>query len=314
MKPSPTEGYTTPARPTRITAGRDRPRILTDFDGVWTRLEGQAQAVGDARVSRLAGISGWDPDRIARCLERVAAAVAAHPLEHGWRNGGRITAYADEDPFLMNSALVNGVGLVAAGGDRECQALAARLEARGHGDLTRLGSEIFLEASRTFLERNGHEMVEGAAAILEALLQVADVVFCTNFAADAVARTWARHGVALDGTDPRVSLHGNARKQDLGGGAPEHRTFGGRPVAVDRPFYRKVLLSEMPNIVVGDVFSLDLALPLALRETVPELRGLRCCLCRTPYTPGWALDLCGSGRVPGLAGIETAGDLEALVS
>jgi hypothetical protein len=53
---------------------------------------------------------------------------------------------------------------------------------------------------------------------------------------------------------------------------------------VARPFYAQVLEEEAPDAVVGDVFSLDLALPLALKRTRPGWRHVRLFWLVHPYT------------------------------
>ncbi len=287
--------------------------ILTDFDGVWTRLEGQAAAVREARVTRVAELARWPASRVRACFDRVEEAIRADPAAHGWRSHGRITAYADEDPFLMHNALVSGLETLAQAGDGTCTDLVRKLAERGWTDLTALGSEIFLSASQAFLARAGHDLVPHAVPLLHNLLEQADVVFCTNFTADLVAQTWKHHGIAF-GNDPHLRLRGNARKQFLSDGPPDLRRFGERTVAVDRPFYREALLAERPDIVVGDVFSLDLALPLALRESVHDLSHLRACLCRTPWTPHWALEPAGARSIAGLHLLDTLQDLLPLVA
>jgi hypothetical protein len=62
-------------------------------------------------------------------------------------------------------------------------------------------------------------------------------------------------------------------------------TVGGLRVDVARPDYERVLREERPDAVIGDVFSLDLALPLALKRREPEWRDVRLFWLVLPYTP-----------------------------
>lgn len=291
-----------------------RAKVLTDFDGVWTSLGRQAEAVDEARERGLAESSGWDREAVRACLDEVRAAIVASPLEHGWRSDGRITAYADEDPFLMHNAMVSGLGLLADAGHPTCQALSRDLAARGHTDLGVLGSALFHEGSLRYLEGKGHDMLPDAISALADLLEVADVVFCTNFAADAVAQTWARHGVDVLGGTPGLTIRGSARKQDLTGDPLREATHAGRVVGTDRGFYRRALLEERPDIVVGDVFSLDLALPLVLGRPDGDLPGVRSLLLRTPFTPNWALDACEQAGSPRPRVIDSPSRIRSFVS
>ncbi len=294
---------------------RHRPRVLVDFDGVWTSVEGQAGAVDAARGRRLAELSGLPDEMVAQCEAAVAAAIAAEPLGHGWRLDGRLTAYADEDPFLGHNARCTGIGILADRGPGPCRALREALAERGHGDLGALGSAIFMDASHAYLADHGHDLLPSAPEVLTSLLAIADVIFCTNFTPDAVARSWLPRGFAFTGPQatPGLTLRGEARKQTLTADPARTVPFGGRPVSVDRSFYRAALEAERPDVVVGDVFSLDLALPLTMAaERHPTCRP-HCLLARTRFTPSWSLELARGGRLPGLGLLESLVDLVPLV-
>jgi hypothetical protein len=295
--------------------GNRRPRVLVDFDGVWTSVGGQAAAVDAARVRRLAELTGWPAADVARCLDRVAAALAEEPQDHGWRIDGRITAYCDEDPFLRHNAMMAGIGALAGRGDEACLALGRALAAAGHDDLGALGSEIFMDASHAYLDLSGHDLLPAAPGVLRAVLDMADVVFCTNFTTGAVARSWTPRGYVFDGpgATPGLTLRGEARKQVLTHDPARAVDFGGRPVAVDRSHYREALLAERPDVVVGDVFSLDLALPLAMAEADPAWTP-HCVLMRTAHTPAWSRDLAAAGAWPRLHALDDLEDLPALVA
>jgi hypothetical protein len=292
-----------------------RLKVLVDFDGVWTTVDGQAAAVDAARGVKLAEASGMPLADVLACCDAVSEAIAAEPLQHGWRLDGRITAYADEDPFLRHNATASGIGILADRGHAGCRALQQALAANGHTELSALGSTIFMDASHAYLADHGHDLLPTAPAVLRALLEVADVVFCTNFTPDAVARSWVPRGFSFTGPDatPGLALRGEARKQVLTNDPARPVPFGERPVAVDRSFYRAALEAEAPDVVVGDVFSLDLALPLTMRaDGHPTCRPL-CLLARTRFSPAWSLGMARGGAVPGLRMLETLDDLVPLV-
>lgn len=294
-----------PAQP-----GRRRPCILVDFDGVWTELHGQARAVDEARLRLLQEGSGWSPPRVQQCLDEVANTVRAHPEQHGWRVNGQLAAFADEDPFLMHSALVMGLDHAARAGSTACSQLLRALAARGHANLEALGQEAFHQGCRQYLGAHGHQLRPGAVDALRELLSFANVVFCTNFAADAVERTWTQHGFPTQGSCKTngLTIRGSARKQALQEPLARTAEFGGRAVCVERPCYQAVLLEERPHVVVGDVFSMDLALPLVLRAEIKEWSGVECMLMQTPFTPAWASILCKGGQ-PGLRAVESPGHM-----
>jgi hypothetical protein len=84
-----------------------------------------------------------------------------------------------------------------------------------------------------------------------------------------------------------LRLRGGARKFLLDGKASSSLRLGELTFDVARPHYEAVLREERPDAVVGDVFSLDLALPLALRRREPGWSAVRLFWLIHPYTPAW---------------------------
>ena len=90
-----------------------------------------------------------------------------------------------------------------------------------------------------------------------------------------------------------MRVYGRAGKQHLG---PSGRSldFGGRNVQCDRPQYRAVLERESPDLVIGDVLSLDLSQPIAMRvdgnPAAPSAVGIM----HLPHTPEWVTGSIGS--------------------
>jgi len=82
-----------------------------------------------------------------------------------------------------------------------------------------------------------------------------------------------------------LRFRGGARKFELD---PERRVplaFGDVAIETARPAYQRILEEERPDAVVGDVFSLDLALPLRLKRERADWRHLRVLWQLQPYTP-----------------------------
>jgi len=82
-----------------------------------------------------------------------------------------------------------------------------------------------------------------------------------------------------------LRLRGSARKFVLAPGGPDAIDVGGVIVDGARPHYEAVLREERPDAVVGDVFSLDLALPLALKRREPAWRHVRLFWLAHGYAP-----------------------------
>ncbi len=263
-------------------------KLLSDFDGVWTYPSEEGLAHGTALDAALEGLVA-DGERAAvrAWIARARAAVRAEPTRWGWASAGRISAFADEDPFTEHGALLHHLGERRAE-DPLAERLAAAIEARGV-TLDAFGGQCHVEGVKAVEARRGPGIVGEAAAAGRALLaRGVDVVVVSNSGTEKLARWFAHAGVPAAVHPERAGrslrLRGSARKFVLAPDPGEPLDLAGLAVDVARPDYERVLREEKPDAVVGDVFSLDLALPLALKRREPAWRGVRLFWLVHPYT------------------------------
>lgn len=199
------------------------------------------------------------------------AQIAAEPDQHGWVFGGQIVAPACVDPYLrimpVARMILDRYGRLQDATDRE------RL----------LDGVLYPHNYR----RTGTAFRPGALDVLSRL-QDAGAVIVTNSATDAVQHKLRALGDTLEPLAQRV--HGHAKKylvDDAFGAVPASIDLPGlsRPVLLRRPRYHAVLdelrlaagVDWSAVTVIGDIFELDLALPLAL--------GARAGLLASAFTP-----------------------------
>jgi hypothetical protein len=268
-------------------------RLVSDFDGVWTRPEAEGASQGEVLdAALLGGVPPEAREAAAAWLARAREAARAEPTRFGWAPGGRITAYGDEDPFAFHAALLH---LIAhrADHDPEAARFKAVVEARGH-TLESFGSWAHAEGvTRVTAARGPGVLPEAAAAGRRLLAAGVEVVVVSNSGTDKLWRWLGHAGLACTVHPERsagaIRLRGAARKFELDG-APVPLALGDVAVDAARPVYERALREEAPAAVVGDVFSLDLALPLRLRRTAPEFASIRLFWLIHPYTPTWLRD------------------------
>ena len=80
-------------------------------------------------------------------------------------------------------------------------------------------------------------------------------------------------------------MRGSAKKFVLADAGADAFDVGGLSIDVARPHYEAVLREERPDAIVGDVYSLDIALPLALKRREPGWRNVRLFWLAQPYAP-----------------------------
>jgi FMN phosphatase YigB (HAD superfamily) len=256
--------------------------LVLDFDGTMTDAEEEGRPFRAGYLEDLAILCGQaaDAPAIARIAAEVEAELATRPQQFPFTWAGRAVAPASVDPYLrmvpVAHRILDHFGLLPD------PAVRGRL----------LGGVLYKYNYAKTLVRPVFR--PGAGEALRALAG-REVFVVTNSETHAVAGKLA----TLDRDTPGAAwlaarVHGFARKFDVDetwSGCDEHLTLPGldRPVLLRRRNYHDILHGLLHRlgqsfanlVVVGDIFELDLALPLAL--------GARVGLVASPHTPPYEL-------------------------
>ncbi|HET9626658.1 MAG TPA: HAD hydrolase-like protein [Kofleriaceae bacterium] len=256
------------------------PILVLDFDGTMTDAEADGRPFRDGYLDDLCALVGrpaGDPE-IRAIAEEVEAELMRAPAAHPFLWMGRAVAPATVDPYLRMVPIAHRIL------DR-FDAIPSPVD---RGRL--LGSVLY---KYNYAKTLGHPVFRaGAAAALSALAgHPAWIV--TNSDTHAVAGKVA----ALDREAPGIAwltsrVRGHARKFDVDDtwdGAPAELALPGlaRPVLLRRRNYHDILRGILDAagaafsdlVVIGDIFELDLAMPLAL--------GARVGLVASGHTPAY---------------------------
>ncbi len=268
-------------------------KLLTDFDGVWTdpRAEGLAQGefmdrtlIEWARESSRSEVAEW--------IAEARKAALAEPTRHGWApGGGRLSAFADEDPFAPHSAFLHVLGRRAAS-DPTARMLLDSIRGHGFQDLDSFGGHAHARGVEQVAAVRGPGILPAAADAGRSMARGGIQLVVVSNSGPAKLERWFGHAGLSYTLHPetkpdRLRLRGGARKFLLGEPPPEPIAIGPLRIEVARPHYDEALREERPDAVVGDVFSLDLALPLWLRRNESDWSKTRLFWLAHPYTPAW---------------------------
>jgi hypothetical protein len=295
-------------------------KILSDFDGVWTNPGEEAKGVQALMITETARLSGTELDVVAADYAVFGQIAMGSPRDHGWAPDGRITAYVDEDPFCLGNSMagvldglasgalpLKGCALGSVDGGLVPRAVdyAAVIRKAGFADASAFSDHCFLGATAAFQRDHPPALVPDAKAIADRFLAMgADVVVVSNSGEEKIlgwleaAGIPARsvHDTSPHNGEPCFRVRGSAAKFLLGDGT-EKIVVGGRDISVDRPKYRAVLEIEDADFVIGDVFSLDLALPFALRAAGHSWAPRELVLRQHGYTPQWVAETSADGAI-----------------
>ena len=252
------------------------PVLCLDFDGTMTDAEAEGRPFRDGYLEDLCLLVGRKPNdpEVLAIAETTEAEIAAAPHQHPFLWMGRPVAPATVDPYLRMVPIAH----------RILDRFGAIPDANDRGRL--LGSVLY---KYNYAKTLGHPVFRtGAGEVLRAL-GGSPTWIVTNSDTHAVAGKIA----ALDRDTPGVAwltsrVRGFARKFDVDDAwtaAPSELALPGlaRAVLLRRRNYFDILSTVLEEagktfedlVVVGDIFELDLAMPLALGARVGLVTGPR---------------------------------------
>ena len=251
-----------------------RPLVILDFDGTMSDAEAEGLPFTAGYLEDVAALTGRDVGEIHEMARRFEAEVLAEPQRYGWLYKGRIVCPATVDPYQRFMPVMKRIF-------DACGAFTVEAERE------RLEQVLFRYNYKKTVRAFRPHAAEALAA-----LEGFDTWVVTNAHVDPVrakiAELDAQAGGALRWLLDRVV--GLAKKQvveDTETDLPAELALPGlsRPVLVRRPHYRKVIEKLREGrpwdqvVAVGDIFELDLSLPLTL--------GARVVLTANQFTPSW---------------------------
>jgi hypothetical protein len=262
--------------------------LVLDFDGTMTDAEIEGRPFRDGYLDDLAVLVGRRPGdpEIAAIADEVERELAEHPAEIPFLWLGRAVAPATVDPYLRMVPIAH----------RILDRFATLTNPEERGRL--LGGVLYKYNYAKTLERPVFR--PGAGDALRRLVGH-EVYVVTNSETVAVAGKLERLDKQSPGAGwlaPRV--RGQARKFDIDDGwsgiAAELAMPGlARPVLLRRRHYHDILAGCLRDAgaggfadltVVGDIFELDLALPLALGARVGLIASQRTPAYEVEYVAG----------------------------
>ncbi len=256
--------------------------LILDFDGTMTDAEAEGAPFTAGYLADLSALTGRSLEEVQTLAARFEAEIAAEPQAHGWIFGGHIVAPATVDPYLRIMPIARKIfdhtGCFLNTDDRD-----------------RLLDGILYKYN---YPKTAMVFRPGALEILADLIP-RPMYVVTNSHTGAVQHKIRQLGAQPDGPSALELLvervFGQAKKYMLDPDwdiVPESMDLPGlsRPLLLRRRKYFTILdrLRQQEGaewsdvLVVGDIFELDLALPLAL--------GARVALMVNRFTPSWELD------------------------
>lgn len=272
-------------------------KLLSDFDGIWTDQQKEADYVKDYILDKICEISGMSSEEVIALLGKVQLKMSAEPYKYGWINNSYISCFYGEDPFSDNNAVFNYIQNIVPEGDEFSLQLAdlrERVLMLEYSSLDDFSNKCFIDSTGKFKSEGKLEPSSSAKSVVEYLTKLnAEVVISSNSTTNKIEHLFSKMGYDLT-NNSRIRAKGNAMKfvidKDFTS-LPEYLNVNKvYKIALRRSSYHRILIEEKPDFVIGDVFSLDIALPLYLVLNEPEFSQMRIIQKIQPHTPQWVKD------------------------
>ena len=279
-------------------------KLVSDFEGIWTNKEQEAAYVWNNIVKKLSTITRFSEIEINRILDESKSDMDKQPYKFGWMNNGKIAVYYREDLFGDNNAVFNFISRVGSVNSfsvfkQELAEIKKCILEEKYESAEKFSDMCYMESTKKFKESGKLVPHLNAKTALDKVLEKGvDVVIASNSGTERIEHLCLKLGKKLsnDKSFKRSNVYslGNAKRyiisQDYTELPESLHIKKYYDVPLRRKFYHHLLLGEMPDYVIGDVFSMDLALPLYLRMNDPKFKKLKIIQKVQKYTPDWVTE------------------------
>lgn len=261
-------------------------KFIFDFDGVLTDQTGEAKRYHELFCQAL--------NENPQFVQEATALVEKSPHLHGWKVHGRIAAYANEDLLVANVGLAMCMDDLADDNPKFA-ALRDNLQSKNIPSFYELSQKAFGQMIAETRAGNINPIDPKTKTVFTKILDEGHTItVVSNSSTDRILNLLKNENLAVEDHEknPKAALRvrGGAKKFEL---AETKQGFFVENYWIDtaRPNFEKIIREEKPDVLIGDVFSLDLALPYYLAKTEPQnFAELTLILREQHYTPRWTRD------------------------
>ncbi len=287
-------------------------KLISDFDGIWTNQDIEAEYVRDYIVNTLSELTGFDSQKTISILNECRKEMNKKPYRFGWFNNDKIAVYFNEDPFGDNNAIFDFINRLSTDDTDFKKMLTVLKESvlKKYTSLADFSQECFMKSTKKFKDECKLNPVISTKKIVDELNSLdTEIIVASNSSTEKIKYLFSKADVSV--TDELSAARGSVHARGGAGKFVIDNSFSVIPeyleinsvykVALRRSSYHKILSDEKPDYVIGDVFSLDLALPLYLRMNDKSYSDLKVIQRVQKYTPDWVIEYLKKKEFEGIA-------------
>ncbi|MDQ3021588.1 MAG: hypothetical protein M3R36_13620 [Bacteroidota bacterium] len=276
-------------------------KLISDFDGIWTNQNIEAEYVWNYILDAVSELSGMEKSDVDKFLSDCKKEMDNKPYEYGWFMNGSIAAYYKEDPFGDNNAIFDFINREQSFESEFNKTITHVKDSvlKKYSSLADFSQECFMKSTGNFKAEGKLTPVDTTRKIVDMLSSDnVEIVVVSNSKTEKIQYLFSKANLTVsdhtDSGNSKLRARGDARKFVIDNSytdLPESLEINSEfKVPLRRSSYHKILSEEKPDFVIGDVFSLDIALPLYLRMNDKSFTNLKVIQRVQPYTPDWVKD------------------------
>jgi len=285
-------------------------KLISDFDGIWTNQAKEAEYVWNFILNYLSELTSESKNFVSDTLSACKKEMNGTPELYGWYNNGAVACYYNEDPFGDNNAIFDYINKTGLSDDTAYHKSLKHIRdsiLKKYNSLADFSQDCFFLATTKFKEEGKLSPVSDAAEVVQKINSSGtEIIIVSNSKTKKIEHVFEKAGIkASPEHGSVVRVRGDAMKFVLDNSfneVPEYLNINDKfSVPLRRKSYYEILKEEKPDIVIGDVFSLDLSLPLYLRLNRKEFSNLKVVQRVQTYTPYWVKNFLGRENLKGIA-------------
>lgn len=301
-------------------------KLISDFDGIWTNQNIEAEYVWNYILDSVSDLSGIEKSDVNKFLSDCKKEMDNKTFDYGWFMNGSIAAFYKEDPFGDNNAIFEFINREPVFENEFNKTITHVKDSvlKKYSSLADFSQECFMKSTGNFKAEGKLNPIDTTRKIVDELnSNDVEIVVVSNSKTEKIQYLFSKANLTVtdhtgSGTS-QLRARGDARKYVIDSTYTElPESLKINPdfrVPLRRSSYHKILSEEKPDFVIGDVFSLDIALPLYLRMNDKSFGNLKVIQRVQPYTPDWVKDYLKRNDFKGIAFmVESVDEVPDLIS
>ena len=175
-------------------------KLISDFDGIWTNQNIEAEYVWNYILDSVSELSGLNKNEVNKFLSECKNEMNKEPYNYGWFNNGSIAAYFQEDPFGDNNAVFDYINKSASeNSDIEFSKSKKTVKdsiLKKYSSLADFSQECFMNSTKIFKEEGKLNPIGTTGKVVDELSSNGvEIIVASNSKTEKIKYLFSKAGI-----------------------------------------------------------------------------------------------------------------------